>query len=381
MTDGAPDSGSGYAGIGRGLNRRAAECVDEMVGGLAADGTAASIHFQGGRYSGKSAIADIATGSVWRAGGLVARINVDAQIDLLPRACLAVEDLLGELDAIESVRPALEAIDLEHLRMSTEPIRIVHPRIVVPSDAFGAARDVALLLGAVGRTAQRIGTFVVIIIDDVHRVDRPGGRALFEAIELLRGARLPVAFVLLGLPGLPRLTRGAVSPDVTAIPIPALGRADVVEQVSAVCGATATTAAADWIDGSRLRASTLLQVLRVSGSDVSTPAGISRAIRRADAVINRSVYEPAIEALNERERRLLRSMLAAGGDTFDWERLDRLAAASADVSLRAVLPRLLEKELVLQDAAYHEFSLALPQWDEYLRRRFDADEKVGLHYV
>lgn len=386
MVDGTSLTAGRHAAERRKACGPEAERVDRLVNDLRSGSIPRSVHFQGGRYTGKSSLAALTEAAVWAADGIVARIDLDPQIDLLPRICHAIEDLLRELDTLEPVTPLPEVV-LEHLLLSRAPIRVVHPRVVVPSDGAGAARDIVMLLDLVGRAAKERGTFVVIVIDDVHRADRPGGRALFDAIAHLRGVGLPVAFAIFGLPSLPRLSATCAPvhrPDVDVVSVSDLSRDDAEALLSGVleeADPEAIAAAIGWIDGSRLRASVLGRVLGASGGGAVSVAEVDRALLRAGAVINRSVYERAIEALNAKELRLLAAMVQLDEEVVGWDRLDKAASTVAGVSLRAALPRLLDKELLVQDDTYRRFALAVPHWREYLQDRFDVDTKVGVHHV
>lgn len=347
-----------------------------------------SVRFVGLRRAGKSTLAGAAMVLAAQRGLSATRIDVAPHIDIVPRICLGAADVLEEF--AESGPVDISRLDrFSHFAFSRAPIRITHPRAEFPGDVANVERDLFELLRCLGEAARARGSGVVLVVDDFHRADRPGARALAAALTELQDLALPILVLMFGLPALPRLPwspsrTNAVPTDVVEIGpvadaavlrmlLDSLSGGDIVD--------AAVSRAVSWVSGYPARAAALAGALQGLPSLEIDVSQMNLAIKRATAELRQGVYEPAWEALNPKERTILRAVLTLPDPlNFSWT---ELVAASRvrGVSAQAVMPRLLEKELLRQNESYDQFGLAVPGWDEFLHDRFMTEDTLGEHYA
>lgn len=353
------------------------ECLSGLAAGVA-DGTARGLILLGPDGLGKTSLLRVCEDLAEAHGVLTHTTPLQRFEELGHVVAHIVQTVVARL------RPGRR--ELEHLRRAVSAGHVITANAEGPllltadpkrtGQAGKLTRDLEVLLSALGRFLRGRGTGLVIVLDDVHRADDVGFRALATALHRVAGE--PLALVAAGLQPLPRLGAAADGPLDAVADVVVLGALDDDAATRALTEPLATSSSAydagtiarvvEWAGGVPLALQLVGRHLWNVAAAGERDDVAERAIAAADADARQRLHVRLGEATGE-EQRFLRAMAALGPGPFDPEELAELRAPAGERPLRTLglaLARLRAKELLWTNASATTVGFAVPGAAEML---------------
>ena len=368
--------------VGRVALRKA--FAEDVVTRLEDAGAAPPLVLLGLSGTGKSATLNVFR-DIAEEMGWVAPLRQKAERDmglrtLMGRVFADVETALGRMDISDAARQTLGALAEVRLDLGFVGGTVTTSKRAKPDDASLGQTLYELL----ERLADAAGdTDVVLLLDELHLL-RPGSlRALTYAIEQAMNSRLPIAFVLTGLPHLRRLLLGA-GLYTLRFNYRELGNFTEDETILALRETARSVEGQDVEDDAARRCHALtggyphfVQTYGYIAWNVArdTPisvADIERAHEIAWADLCASFFRPRWMEIPARQQELLLALarLGDGGHPLG-EVAASLRVAPEDIGRS--MARLVDRGDVVQPRERGPYEIALPRFDEYLRREIIAE--------
>jgi hypothetical protein len=309
-------------------------------------------------------------------------IEVASGRELAPDLARYVERLAGRLDLsddeLRQLRGQLD--ELGTMTVQDGPAL----RLVVDDKAAAVTsrltRDLVRLFVGLGELAQRRDTSLALVIDEIHRADDVGFRALLSALIECRELGVPLLLVAGGLPTMPRLSErvlaqldqildqrhvGELSEDAAAsalaVPARSLGVDWAPDAVEAVVA---------WAEGNPW----CLQLAgrhswNLAGDDTIDLTDARAGIAAASADL-RGLGEAALRRATTKELGFAQAIAEFGPGPYDEGHLlaaEEKYGLSPDFLTPALgLVRLLGKEIIVADYEYTKVEFVLPKLHELL---------------
>jgi hypothetical protein len=368
--------------VGRVALRKA--FAEDVVTRLEDAGAAPPLVLLGLSGTGKSATLNVFR-DIAEEMGWVAPLRQKAERDmglrtLMGRVFADVETALGRMDISDAARQTLGALAEVRLDLGFVGGTVTTSKRAKPDDASLGQTLYELL----ERLADAAGdTDAVLLLDELHLL-RPGSlRALTYAIEQAMNSRLPIAFVLTGLPHLRRLLLGA-GLYTLRFNYRELGNFTEDETILALRETARSVEGQDVEDDAARRCHALtggyphfVQTYGYIAWNVArdTPisvADIERAHEIAWADLCASFFRPRWMEIPAGQQELLLALarLGNGGHPLG-EVAASLKVAPEDIGRS--MARLVDRGDVVQPRERGPYEIALPRFDEYLRREIIAE--------
>ena len=368
--------------VGRVALRKA--FAEDVVTRLEDAGAAPPLVLLGLSGTGKSATLNVFR-DIAEEMGWVAPLRQKAERDmglrtLMGRVFADVETALGRMDISDAARQTLGALAEVRLDLGFVGGTVTTSKRAKPDDASLGQTLYELL----ERLADAAGdTDAVLLLDELHLL-RPGSlRALTYAIEQAMNSRLPIAFVLTGLPHLRRLLLGA-GLYTLRFNYRELGNFTEDETILALRETARSVEGQDVEDDAARRCHALtggyphfVQTYGYIAWNVArdTPisvADIERAHEIAWADLCASFFRPRWMEIPAGQQELLLALarLGDGGHPLG-EVAASLKVAPEDIGRS--MARLVDRGDVVQPRERGPYEIALPRFDEYLRREIIAE--------
>lgn len=358
---------------------------DDVITRMEDSGAAPPFVLLGLSGVGKSAslniFRDAAEGMGW-----VAPLRQKAERDmglrtLMGRVIADVETALGRMDISDAARRTLGQLAEVRLDLGFAGGTVTTSKRAKPDDASLGQTLYELL----ERLADAAGdTNVVIFLDELHLL-KPGSlRALTFAIEQTLNSRLPIAFVMTGLPHLRRqlLTAGMYT---LRFSYREIGNFTEDETLLAMRETARTVEGQDVTDGAARLAHRLTggypQFVQTYGY-IAWNVGRDTPISEADMERTQSIawsdlcasfFRPRWLDIPRRQQELLLALarLGPGGHA-----LGAVAASlgSRPEEIARSMARLVDRGDVVQPRERGPYEIALPRFDDYLRREVIAED-------
>lgn len=359
------------------------ESFDRLVSDVEAGSVSRGIVLQGNRGTGVTALLREFGNRAERGGLMVSGFDVTPGREIAPDLVAWFERSFRSLEPsdaeVADARTALSSL-------STVTVNAHGPRLILSIDDKAAAvmsrfaRDLVKMMTVLDELAQRRGTALALVVDEIHRADDVGFRALVTTMDRLQAQGISIAVVLGGLPTTPRLpprARAQLDDIVTTVAVTALDpsiAASVLSGPAAVRGVgfeqAALSAAVAWADGNAWCLTLVgrhswnsLQGNMITVDDVA--AGIRAAQRSLEAIAARE-----LRAASEKEVHFLRVMTEFGSGPYTAEHV-RLAEDKYGLSAELLTPalalvRLLSKGIIVSDHEYTTVEFVLPKLADFL---------------
>jgi hypothetical protein len=293
---------------------------------------------------------------------------------LMGRVLTDLETALGRMDISDTARRALARLAEVRLELGFVAGTVTASRRAKPDDASLGQTLYDLL----ERLADAAGdTHVLVLLDELHLLRPASLRALTFAIEQALNSRLPIAFVVTGLPHLRRLLLGAgaytlrftyreignFSEDETILALRETARSvagqDVEDEAARLCHRL-TGGYPHFVQTYGYIAWNVGRDTPISVADLER----THAIAWAD--LCGSFFRPRWLDIPDRQRELLLALARLGGG---GHALGEVAAAlgRAPEDIGRSMARLVDRGDVVQPRERGPYGIALPRFDEYLR--------------
>ncbi|MBJ8342074.1 ATP-binding protein [Antrihabitans sp. YC3-6] len=359
------------------------ELLDRLVNDVRAGVNSPGIVLQGNRGAGVTSLLRAFADGAERSGLTVSGFVVTPGREIAPDLIAWFERVFRSLepsdDEVAQARAGLSSL-------STITINGDGPRLTLTVDDKAAAvmsrlaRDLVKLFTVLHELAVQRGSGLALVIDEIHRADDVGFRAVLTAMERLQALDISIAMVLGGLPTTPRLpprARARLDEIVTTVAVTALDpsiAATVLTAPAAGLGVdyepTALSAAVAWADGNAWCLQLLgrhtwnfLQDDTVTADAVA--AGIRAAQRSIDAIAARE-----LRAASDKEIHFLRVMTEFGSGPYTSDHLrlaeDKYGLAPDLLTPALALVRLLTKGIIVTDHEYTSVEFVMPKLADYL---------------
>lgn len=317
--------------------------------------------------------------------GWVAPLRQKAERDmglrtLMGRVFADVETALGRMDISEAARRALGTLAEVRVELGFVSGTVTQSKRAKPDDASLGQTLYELM----ERLADATGdTNVVLLLDELHLLRPDSLRALTFAIEQAMNSRLPIAFVVTGLPHLRRLLLGAgmytlrfnyreignFTPDETVLALRETARSvegqDVADEAAVLCHALT--------GGYPHFVQTYGYIAWNVGRDTPISTGdMERAHEIAWADLCSSFFRPRWMDIPAKQQELLLALARLGDGGHP---LGEVAAAldRRPEEIARSMARLLDRGDVVQPRERGPYEIGLPRFGEYLRTEVIAD--------
>lgn len=237
--------------------------------------------------------------------------------------------------------------------------------------------DLTDLFVAIGTTAQKRDTAVVILIDEIQYLSKTDLSALIMALHKISQRQLPLLLFGGGLPQLAKLAGDAKSYAERLFDYPPIGPLDPASARRAMAAPAEresvvyTDEALDYIIDQTGRYPFFLQVWGAHCWEVAAKSPISlkdakEASVRAVAALDEGIFKVRLARLTDRQKAYARAMAEFGGEPVSSSDVAR----ALGLSLSQAAP--IRDELVKKGMAYSPerglIGFTVPKFDEFLRR-------------
>ena len=245
------------------------------------------------------------------------------------------------------------------------------------ADSGDLEQDLADLLVAAGRAAREAGSMLVLLLDELQYVDRPGLAALLHALHETSQQEVPVLLVGAGLPQLPGLMGEAKSYAERLVRVMDVGPLDAQAAREALVRPAER-------EGGRFTEPALDRILAITAGypyflqewakhawdEAEGPAITDEDVERASAVavaeLDAGFFRVRYDRLTRKERLYLRAMAELGPGPHRSGEIARLLGRS--VQAAAGLRDQLIRKGMIWSPRHGDTAFTAPLFDRFMRR-------------